>query len=356
MSLAGDVPPPAPSPTLTLTPPVVDKPSSAEKAMEGDGEPGEHRMPGGLSISLGGSMNVGTSSFVVNGGVSSNPLIDWGLSLTPSYSFSDSTRISASVSVNQEITKSDSDDDPQTLLFSDISLGVGRPIYRFETGTRISGGLNLRIPTSTSSRVDTLVTALGANLSAAQPVGKFAFSLNTGFRKNFHRYTHPVRDPGTGGSYTNADGLVIEDVVTGLSRTNGAELAGNTYFDGETNNTSMVLSGSLGASYVLDDHFSFAASYGLSSSWTYESYPLDEFSSPYATEGRGRRDSQTGTVSANYQASDSFSFGLGMVTAGGLWSADNQRYRFPFFAFAGGPESNMTTFFINATYTESIPL
>lgn len=355
MSLAGDAPPASTPAPIALTPPVVDK-GTAEKAMEGDGEPGEPRMPTGLSISLGGSLGVGTSSFVVNGGTASNPLMDWSLSFVPSYSFSDSTRISASASVNQELTTSDSDDAPHTLLMSDISLGVSRPLYRFEGGARISGGLNLRIPTSTSSRVDTLVTSLGANLSAAQPVGKFAFSLNTGFRKNFHRYTHPVRDPNTGGGYTTKDGLVVEDVVTGLSRTGGAELAGNTYFDGETNNTSMVLSGSLGASYVLNDYFSFGASYGLSTSWTYESFALDEMSSPYATEGRGRRDSQTGTLSANYQASDKFSFGLGMVTAGGLWSADNQRYRFPFFAVEGGAESNLTTFFINATYTESIPL
>jgi hypothetical protein len=44
-----------------------------------------------------------------------------------------------------------------------------------------------------------------------------------------------------------------------------------------------------------------------------------------------------------------------MVTAGGVFSADNKRYRFPFYAFEGA-ESNLTTFFVNATYTESIPL
>jgi hypothetical protein len=49
------------------------------------------------------------------------------------------------------------------------------------------------------------------------------------------------------------------------------------------------------------------------------------------------------------------SFGLGMVTAGGVFSADNKRVRFPFYAFEGA-DSNLTTFFVNATYTESIPL
>ena len=36
-------------------------------------------------------------------------------------------------------------------------------------------------------------------------------------------------------------------------------------------------------------------------------------------------------------------------------TADDKRIRFPFFNFEG-PESNMTTFFIGATYTESISL
>jgi hypothetical protein len=44
-----------------------------------------------------------------------------------------------------------------------------------------------------------------------------------------------------------------------------------------------------------------------------------------------------------------------MATGGPTRTADDKRIRFPFFALEG-PESNMTTFFISATYTESIPL
>jgi hypothetical protein len=180
-------------------------------------------------------------------------------------------------------------------------------------------------------------------------------SFGTGFRKNFHRYTHPVRDPRAGEELVTRDGLVVEDVVTGIARFNGSELAGATYFDGESNNTSMVLSNSLSAFYPATEKLGLGISYNLSHSWTYESYPLDEQSGVGARGGRGRRDSHGGSVFANYEALEQLSFGLGMATGGPTRTADDKRIRFPFFNFEG-EESNMTTFFISATYTESIPL
>jgi hypothetical protein len=211
------------------------------------------------------------------------------------------------------------------------------------------------VPTSEGSRVETLVTSLGARVSASQPVGPVFLTLGTGFRKNFHRYTHPTRDPNTGEALTTRDGLVVEEVVTGLARTGGSELAGATYFDGESNNTSMVLSNSLSAFYPASEKWGFGISYNLSNSWTYESYPLDELSGVGAKAGRGRRDSHGGTLFANYQALDQLSFGAGMATGGPTRTADDKSIRFPFFNFEGA-ESNMTTFFLSVTYTEAIPL
>ncbi|HVZ37254.1 MAG TPA: hypothetical protein VG963_32750, partial [Polyangiaceae bacterium] len=283
------------------------------------------------------------------------PLVTWSTSFSPSYSFADATRVSASVALSQELTKADGDDNPQTLLLSDVSLGLSRPLYNFERGPKLSGSLALTLPASTASRTDSLVTSLGARVNAAQKVGKFGISLGTGVRKNFHRYTHPVRDPDTGHGFVTGDGLVVDDVVTGISRNGGNELQGNTYFEGEANNTSFIWASSLGASYPATDRLSFGISYGLAMSWTYDSYPLDQYSSPYARGGHGRGESQTGSLSASYEATDQLVFGIGMVTGGGLLSADEKRYRFPFYAFEGA-ESNLTTFFVSATYTESIPL
>jgi hypothetical protein len=357
-SVSSNFGPPIPAPptnpvSAAATP--ADKPQDTAAVTQ---EQQEERLPSGLSIMVGAGMNFGSSTFVPvteSSRYVRDPMVDWSLAISPSYSFPDNTRVSASASINQELTKSDGFDAPNTLLFGDISLGVSRPLYQFENGPKINGSLSARLPTSTASRADSLITSIGAGLSSGMSFGKLGVSAALGYRKNFHRYTHPTRQANTGRGLTTRDGLVIEDVVTGIARSGGSELAGNTYFDGESNNTSMVLSGTLGASYSLTDRLGFAISYGLAKSWTYDSYPLDDLSSPYATSGRGQHDTQTGTLSASYQALDNLSLGLGMATAGGVFRADNKSYRFPFYAFEGA-ESNMTTFFVNATYTESIPL
>jgi hypothetical protein len=317
--------------------------------------PGQIAVPGGFSVAVGTQMSFGQSTFQLGGGYARDPMVDWSLSLSPSYMFSDGTRLSASASLSQELTQSGGDDDPQTIIFSDIGLSAGRSLYRFKGGPQIFGGLSVQLPTSEASQVETLRTSVGARLSASQPVGKVFISLGTGFRKNFHEYTHPTRNPNTGNPYTTRDGLVIEEVVTGIARTGGSELAGATYFEGESNNTSMVWSNSISAFWPATETLGLGISYNLSHSWTYESYPLDELSGVGASEGRGRRDSHGGSIFANWQVLDQLAFSAGMATGGPTRTADDKRIRFPFFNFEG-PESNMTTFFLGVTYTESIPL
>jgi hypothetical protein len=333
----------------------IDKAAAARVQPQNALPPGQIAVPGGFSVAIGSQMSFGQSTFQVGGGYARDPMVDWSLSLSPSYMFSDGTRLSASASLSQELTQSGGDDDPQTIIFSDIGLSAGRSIYQFKGGPQIFGGLSLQLPTSQASRVETLRTSLGARLSASQPVGKVFISVGTGFRKNFHEYTHPTRDPNTGDAFTTRDGLVIEEVVTGIARTGGSELAGATYFEGESNNTSMVWSNSISAFWPATETLGFGISYNLSHSWTYESYPLDELSGVGAREGRGRRDSHGGSIFANWQVLDQLAFSAGMATGGPTRTADDKRIRFPFFNFEG-PESNMTTFFIGATYTESIPL
>ncbi len=308
-----------------------------------------------MSISVGTQMSFGQSTFQFGSEYTRDPMVDWSISLSPSYMFSDGTRLSASASLSQELTQSGGDDAPQTFIFSDVGLSAGRRLYKFEHGPSLFGSLGMQLPTSEGSRADTLLTSLGARLSASQPIGELSLSLGTGFRKNFHEYTHPTRDPSTGRGLTTRDGLVVDEVVTGIARLNGSELAGATYFDGESNNTSMVWSNSVSLFYPATEKLSFGISYNLSHSWTYDSYELDELSGVGARAGRGRRDSHGGSLSADYQALKQLGFGLGMATGGPTRTADDKRIRFPFFNFEG-PESNMTTFFISATYTEAIPL
>jgi hypothetical protein len=332
-----------------------DRAQAARVAPQNALPPGQLEVPGGFSISLGSQMSFGQSTFQLGGGYARDPMVDWSLSLSPSFKFSDGTRVSAGASLSQELTQADGDDDPHTIIFSDIGLNVSRSLYRFEHGPQIFGSLGVQLPTSKSSQVDTLRTSLGGRLSASQPVGPVFLTLAAGFRKNFHEYTHPVRDPNTGDPFRTRDGLVVEEVVTGISRQGGSELAGATYFDGESNNTSMIASYSLSAFWPVSETVGLGMSYNFSQSWSYESYDLDELSGVGAQAGRGRRDSHGGSIFANWQALDQLSFEAGMATGGPTRTADDKRIRFPFFNFDGA-ESNMTTFFIGATYTEAIPL
>jgi hypothetical protein len=332
----------------------ADKPADEVSLQQALG-PGAAPMPTGLSLSVGASMSFGYSTFLIGSEFERDPSVDWSLSLGPAYLFAGGTRVSANASLSQELTLSGGADDPQTLIFGDVGLSVARPIYRFEKGPILSGSLSMQLPTSEASQTETLITSLGGRLSASQPIGGFFVSVGSGFRKNFHRYTNPVREPGTGRPFVTEDGLVIEEIVTGLTRNGGNELSGTAYFDGESNNTSMVWSNSAMAAYQLTDALALSLMYSLSHSWTYNSYPLDELSGVGATEGRGRNDSHGGTLSANYQATDQLGIGLGMSTFGPTRTADDKRIRFPFFAFEG-KENNMTSFSISVTYTEKVGL
>jgi hypothetical protein len=318
--------------------------------------PGEPQIPSGFSISLGTSMSFGSSTFQIDAGYERDPLVDWSLSFSPAYVFSDSTRIAASASMSQELTLNDSADAPQTVIFSDVGLTASRRLYKFAGGgPSIAGLLSVQLPTSTASQVETLRTSLGARLSASQHVGQFSFGLSSGFRKNFHKYTQSGRDLNTGRGLVTRDGLVIENAVTGFARSGGSELQGATYFDGGTENTSMILSNGVSITYIPTERLVFGLSYNLTHAWTYDSYPLDALSGPGANAGRGRSDSHGGGLFAAYQALDSLSFGLGMNTGGATRTADDKHIRFPFYAFEGAA-SNKTQFFISATYTEAIGL
>ena len=264
-----------------------DKADSARETPKNALPPGQIKVPGGFSIAVGTQMSFGQSTFQTGSSYVKDPMVDWSLSLSPSYFFPDGTRVAANASLSQELTQSGGDDDPQTIIFSDIGLSVSRPLHRFTGGPQIFGSLSMQLPTSESSRIETLRTSLGARLSAAQPVGPVFISLGTGFRKNFHEYTHPTRNPNTGDPFTTRDGLVVEELVTGIARNGGSELAGATYFEGESNNTSMVWSNSLSAFWPVTEKLGIGLSYNLSHSWTYESYELDELSGVGA-RGRSR--------------------------------------------------------------------
>jgi hypothetical protein len=117
----------------------------------------------------------------------------------------------------------------------------------------------------------------------------------------------------------------------------------------------MTLSNSISAFYPATEKLGFGISYNLSHSWTYESYDLDELSGVGAKEGRGRFDAHGGSLSAMYQALPNLMISAAMSTGGATRTADDKRIRFPFFNFEG-EEANRTSFSLNVTLTEAVPL
>jgi opacity protein-like surface antigen len=282
-------------------------------------------------------------------------MVAWSTSFSPSYTFADSTRVSASASLNQELTISDGDDDPQTFLFGDIQFGMSRPIYKFEDGgPRISGSLSASIPTSDSSQASTLRTTLGVGIGLGQQLSeRWSLSFNSAFRKNFHEYTSPVRDP-RASSLVTRDGLAVVELSTGIARDGGPELRNeSTYVEPGINNTSFSISNGIGLSYSATDKLGFGLNYQLSNSWTYESFPLDELSGVGAQGGRGRRDSHAASISVNYQLLDNLSLSGGVANGGATRTADDRRIRIPFLSFEG---QELTMFSVGVTYTQPVPL
>ncbi len=340
----------------------------AERDDSEDLPPGSLPQPGGLSVNVGGSVLVGQSTFQ-RASYARNALVAWSGGLGVGYRLPDSTRIGARIGVNQELTLSDGDDDPQTLLLGDTGLSVARLLYNFEDGPQLFGSLSATIPTSKASRVATLVTSLNAGVSASQNVGPVALTFGTRYRKNFHRYTSSLRER-EGGTFVGEDGVErpistgYEPIGTGLidPATGLTNVGGNQQIDVETlanegsNNTSMSWSNSLSLFYMVESlpGLGLSAGYSLGHSWAYEGYARDELSGVGAESGVARRDRHGGSIGALYFLGR-VTLSMGMSTGGPTRSNDNKRIRFPFFNF-DGPESNMTTFSLGVTLTESIPL
>ena len=164
--------------------------------------------------------------------------------------------------------------------------------------------------------------------------------MSSSFRKNFHRYTTPVLDGAQSIPFVNPRAGSAELVEDGLAQ------AG-------TNNVSHSVAGELSVGYSPWKPLSFGIAYGLSAGFTYRSVPLDERSGVYADEGVGQRDLSSGTISASYELDERFSFGAGVSTLGPPLTDDGKSPRFPFWDFESEAD-NLTTFYVDATFTESL--
>lgn len=215
--------------------------------------------------------------------------------------------------------------------FSDIGLGLGYGnIYTIpvaEIGIGASFGLS--VPVSEISRFEGLVTATDLGLSLSRGFGLFSLSYGFGVSKNFHRYTTQT---------VNLDRRRDLDV---LFRTGSAE---------EVAENRVAIDSGVLPEWGVSNSLSFGVRWfetGLSSSLSFSladsfSYAVDslterdEFTPDFAVVGRGRSQSMSGSIGLNYSFLQYFSAGMSLTTGGPPKSADNRRFRFPFFDTESG--------------------
>ncbi|MCA9580636.1 MAG: hypothetical protein KC416_02505 [Myxococcales bacterium] len=326
----------APAATSTDGKSEKDKKAAAAALATGQGLGG-----GGFQISPSMTTEVGQGTFVSNE-YAANPYWAWNLGISPTYTFENGLRVSANVGLFQELTNSDGDTSNQRVLLSDVSLNtfysVGR-IPGIDVGVNVSGGL--RFPTSLASQAQTLITSGRVGVGLNRGFGPVFVGYSGAFTKNFHRYESPVVD--------------IEDQDSSLCLARSSDnrtIDGTSCFVPGVANTNFSVSNTVFANVTIWESLSAGFAYGIINGFTYASFPKDEFSSPYATEGVGQRDFFFTNLSVNYSFPHVFA-SIGIANSANFLDSENDSLRFPFWNFDGAA-NNLSTIYLSLTGVVSI--
>ena len=104
------------------------------------------------------------------------------------------------------------------------------------------------------------------------------------------------------------------------------------------------------ASISFSDTLALNITYGFNKSWTYVSYPDDEFTQGEADPGRGERDMSVGVTDVYWQTPiKGFALDAGVTSSQAPLSADNNSVRFPFFDYKS-TANNYTAVFLAVHY------
>jgi hypothetical protein len=210
-----------------------------------------------------------------------------------------------------------------------LSLSHARLFTIPGVGIGVGGGISMNFPSSLQSRYRDLIFGTRAALRLSKVLFKKLYlSYGFSFFKNFNRYTSPtIRQEDT------------DDYVVLAHYRGNEQIAGDLISVGG-NNTSFGLSNGFLASLNITDKLAFAVFYSLAHSWTYRSYPDDEFTAEYADGGRAMRDSQSGVIDLSYQFNRQISGSVGVQTMVSPKTSDNKGYVFPFANFSNNYRNN----------------
>lgn len=271
------------------------------------------------------------------------------LVISPSYGFKlrgVSLGASANMSASYEYTPPDNPTG-RHWGYSDIGLGLSAPAVFTDkfTGISLTPSIGASLPISIESRWRGVISSLSARLSASRAFGKFHVGGSFGASKTLlAELTRTISD-GERSRRDDAQNLIF----VCRNDTFNCGLAGVP--------TAWAMSGGVSGSYSPIDKLGISVGLNLSKGLKY-GMPIDEYSSKaidsngnLVVTGQGMSDMMVGSIGVSYQLTDAIGASLSMGTAQPPKSADNQRFRFPFYAFEGQELSHTSySFALSGTY------
>ena len=299
---------------------------------------------GGFGGTLIYENSVGKGSFVGDGEFNDRPYWSMLLSIRPKFTISKAHKVS--VGLRQDIDKVIIDNadsantrNRQTTVYDTrLSVSWGEFAKIEPAFLKFSTTAELFLPTSRNSQMATKYLGTRLYLTAGfEPLSWLSLSYQFAGTKNFNRSNNYVLDPKdfsiapisrAGGAEALSDGLV----ATGVSPTEW----------------SIYNRGILELKFL--EKFTFTIDFVYTQAWGYQSFPIDELSSPNAKAGRSYSDLTDGTLELNYDVTDYLGVALGTVTEQLPKTSDNKEFRFPFWDTSNGA-ANRQTFYLDVVGT-----
>lgn len=313
----------------------VPDPATAAGPTTADREEESKGFHGSLLLENG----VGRSTFDTDD-VERRPLWNLFLSARPRWTLDPSIGLAVTARMDADVNLVESADSastrPQQVRPGDLRLGVALDeLAAIEAADLAwSAAATVYLPTSLLSRFTKKLLGLRADLSTTwSPRGWLDVSYDLAFAKNFHRYTNAVLDAGDFSIAPVSRAGGAEEVAEGLTAIGGASTS--FYVDHAL---------TLGASFL--EKGSATLSLELFHTFTYQSFPEDDLTSPHADPGRGRSDTMYGTFEIGWELLPNLSVAAGCIVEDTPKTLDNERFRFPFWDTTSGSE-NRQVFYVD---------
>jgi hypothetical protein len=290
-----------------------------------------------FSASVLGEVSVGAGTFTP--GPAARPYVNLLTKVRGSYRFDDLGLVlglSFSVNVNAVENADSGNAVPHQVKPGDLRLTADLDdlLTWGAIGLEVLPTVALTLPTSLESIHVGKLFGVSAGLSVTvEPTPWLYTEVRTAFTKNVNLTTHAVLD---------AEGFDLAP----LSRAGGAEAIAEGRVATAGGLTSWYAVWGAGMTFTPVADFSILIDFEMLHLFSYDAIALDEYSSPYAHEGRGQSDLMYGTIEFGYEVIDGLGLALGTMVEQEPLSADNTSPRFPWWDTTNG-SANRQVFYVD---------